>query len=295
MLNKEIRISLMEWADKYNDPFYFKEDPSEFPREFIRRGASLQDVEIAAVFAAHFAWGRRSMIVRDLERFFDFLEWKPLDYVMSGAFRNEPVSIHRTIKWSDTADICKRLQQFYRCDAVRSAEDAVSSSDGMPTLGHVRGGTTSEAQWWDEHAVRTGPKSCTASEDGIPAIGHIGGDGLFRSLEQLSTEQIRTMIFAQKEDKKAPNKKINMMRRWMVRDDGKVDFGLWKNSDKKELIIPLDVHVYAQATELGLTKRKQKDILTACEITDAFREIWPDDPAKGDFALFGHGVTKGNA
>ena len=33
-------------------------------------------------------------------------------------------------------------------------------------------------------------------------------------------------------------------------------------------------------------------IITAREITDAFREIWPDDPCRGDFALFGYGVTR---
>lgn len=81
------------------------------------------------------------------------------------------------------------------------------------------------------------------------------------------------------------------MRRWMVRDDGKVDLGLWRHSDKANLLIPLDVHVYGQAMELGLTKRKQKNLETAVEITDAFREIFPNDPAKGDFALFGYGVT----
>ena len=81
------------------------------------------------------------------------------------------------------------------------------------------------------------------------------------------------------------------MRRWMVRDDGKVDLGLWKNSDKKDLILPLDVHVYAQASALNLTSRRQKDIITATEITDAFRDIWPDDPCKGDFALFGYCVN----
>ena len=87
----------------------------------------------------------------------------------------------------------------------------------------------------------------------------------------------------------------------MVRDDGKVDLGLWKNSDKKKLILPLDVHVYGQATSLGLTSRltvnmhvKGKDIVTAREITDAFLEVFPDDPCKGDFALFGYGVTSRN-
>ena len=111
------------------------------------------------------------------------------------------------------------------------------------------------------------------------------------SLEGMTDMEIRCQVFGQKEDRKAPNKKINMMRRWMVRDDGKVDLGVWRNPDKKELILPLDVHVYTQASSLGLTSRKQKDIVTAREITDAFKEIWPDDPCLGDYALFGYGVT----
>ena len=113
------------------------------------------------------------------------------------------------------------------------------------------------------------------------------------SLEMLSDNEIRTQIFGQKEDRKAPNKKISMMRRWLVRDDGKVDLGVWKNTDKKNLILPLDVHVYNQAVSLGLTSRKQKDIITALEITEAFKEIFPEDPCLGDFALFGSGVTGG--
>ena len=113
------------------------------------------------------------------------------------------------------------------------------------------------------------------------------------SLEMLSDNEIRTQIFGQKEDRKAPNKKISMMRRWLVRDDGKVDLGVWNNTDKKNLILPLDVHVYNQAVSLGLTSRKQKDIITALEITEAFKEIFPEDPCLGDFALFGVGVTGG--
>ncbi len=112
------------------------------------------------------------------------------------------------------------------------------------------------------------------------------------SLESLPVADFRTVIFGQKEDRKAPNKKINMMRRWMVRDDGRVDLGVWKDTSKTELIIPLDVHVYTQAVENGLTGRKSKDITTALEITDAFREIFPEDPCKGDFALFGYGVSR---
>lgn len=231
-MDAELKDTLIGWAEEYNDPKYFQEDPIIFPKRFaqmhVAGEASLADVEIAALLSAHLAWGRRAMIVRDCNRMFDEMSWKPYDYVMNGEYRDEAASLHRTIKWSEFASICRRMKNIY------SRKE---------------------------------------------------------SIEGLTDAQIRTEIFGQKEDRKAPNKKINMMRRWMVRDDGKVDLGLWKNTDKKELILPLDVHVYSQATALGLTGRKQKDIVTAQEITDAFREIWPEDPCKGDFALFGYGVT----
>lgn len=219
---------LREWAEEYNDPRYFEEDPIAFPREFLGRGASLQDVEIAAVFASHLAWGRRPMIIRDCQRLFDEMEWRPYDYVMSGSYRADETSLHRTVKWSETAAICGRLREWY--------------------------------SWHD-------------------------------TLEMLSAKEIRSIIFRRKDDPKAPDKKINLMRRWMVRDDGKVDLGLWKKISPAELVVPLDVHVYGQATALGLTKRRQKNLDTALEITSRFREIWPEDPLLGDFALFGYGVT----
>ena len=227
-MNAKTADLLREWAEEYNQPKYFQDDPVAFPREFVRRGASLQDVEISAVFASHLAWGRRAMITRDCERLFDEMDWRPYDYVMAGSYRDDDTSLHRTIKWSETAGICGRLREWY--------------------------------SWHD-------------------------------SLESLTAKEIRSIIFRRKEDPKAPDKKINLMRRWLVRNDGLVDLGLWKHIKPAELIIPLDVHVYGQATALGLTRRRPKDLRTAEEITARFREIWPDDPVKGDFALFGYGVT----
>lgn len=72
-----------------------------------------------------------------------------------------------------------------------------------------------------------------------------------------------------------------------------VDFGLWTICDPRNLIIPLDTHVHKQALRLGLVKRRTPDLQTAIEITDRFAEIFPDDPTKGDFALFGYGVNNG--
>jgi hypothetical protein len=232
-MDQSVKETLIGWAQEYNDPKYFTEDPIIFPKHFAEKyalsEASLADVEISALLAAHLAWGRRAMIVRDCGRMLDEMDWRPYDYVMNGEYRDENASLHRTIKWSEFAAICERLRSIYR-----------------------------------EHGT----------------------------LEGMTDTQIRCQIFGQKEDRKAPNKKISMMRRWMVRDDGKVDLGVWKSSSKRDLILPLDVHVYTQASALGLTSRKQKDIVTAQEITEAFKEIWPDDPCMGDYALFGYGVTR---
>lgn len=85
-------------------------------------------------------------------------------------------------------------------------------------------------------------------------------------------------------------KRMNMLLRWMARKDSPVDLGLW-NIKPSNLIIPVDTHVHRMALDLGLTKRKQADMKTALEITDAMREIWLDDPTKGDFALFGFGIN----
>lgn len=89
-------------------------------------------------------------------------------------------------------------------------------------------------------------------------------------------------------------KKMCMFLRWMIRQDSPVDLGVWKKFEADSLIIPLDTHVHRIATNLGLTKDR-KCIKTACSITNALREIWPNDPVKGDFALFGYGVNESMA
>ncbi len=87
------------------------------------------------------------------------------------------------------------------------------------------------------------------------------------------------------------NKRIHMFLRWMVRRNSPVDLGLWDWADPSELLIPLDVHVMQEAVKLGLlaegaaASRKTAECLTA-----ALAEVFPGDPCRGDFALFGLGV-----
>ena len=225
----ETQTLLRKLALEHNNEKLFEQDPIIFPKHFSRLyregNATLQDVEISAVISAHLAWGRREMIVRDCRRAFDEMEWRPYEYVNKGLYRDEDISLHRTIKWSDFAGICSRLKWFYTNNST---------------------------------------------------------------LEILSPDQMRTEIYGQKSDVKATNKKIHMLRRWMVRNDGIVDLGIWKNISPSELVIPLDVHVFNSAKKLGITTRRSPDYKAAIEITEYLRKVFPDDPIIGDFALFGY-------
>lgn len=86
-------------------------------------------------------------------------------------------------------------------------------------------------------------------------------------------------------------KRVNMFLRWMVRDNSAVDVGLWNWIDKKELIIPADTHVMQEALRLSIISKAGSSLSKAIEITNALRLVWPDDPCKGDFALFGWGIN----
>lgn len=86
-------------------------------------------------------------------------------------------------------------------------------------------------------------------------------------------------------------KRLCMFLRWMVRDGSPVDLGLWSDIiDRRTLIMPMDTHVVQEANRLGLIHGKSTTMAAAIKLTDRLREIFPDDPLKGDFALFGYGV-----
>lgn len=74
---ERLRLLAME----YNSPEYFITDPISIPKHFFllykNKEATLQDIEISAVIAAHLAWGRREMIVRDCRRAMDEMQWNP--------------------------------------------------------------------------------------------------------------------------------------------------------------------------------------------------------------------------
>jgi uncharacterized protein (TIGR02757 family) len=77
----------------------------------------------------------------------------------------------------------------------------------------------------------------------------------------------------------------------MVRHD-EVDPGGWDGIPPSKLLVPLDTHMHRIAMKLGLTNRKQADLRTAIEITEAFKKLSPTDPVRYDFVLTRFGIRK---
>ena len=88
-------------------------------------------------------------------------------------------------------------------------------------------------------------------------------------------------------------KRVCMFLRWMVRDASPVDLGLWADIiDRRTLVMPMDTHVVSEAFRLGLLSSKGASMTSARRLTARMSDIFPDDPLKGDFALFGLGVDE---
>ena len=87
-------------------------------------------------------------------------------------------------------------------------------------------------------------------------------------------------------------KRLCMFLRWMARAGSPVDFGIWSGwLDKATLVIPLDVHVLRQANRLGLIRSRCATMKTAEKLTQQLSAVFPGDPCKGDFALYGLGIA----
>lgn len=93
-------------------------------------------------------------------------------------------------------------------------------------------------------------------------------------------------------DKKSACKRLCLMLRWLVRDDNKIDLGIWKSLSKTKLYIPLDVHVNRVSRKLRLLTRNATDFKAVKELTENCKKYYPKDPTIMDFALFGSGFTE---
>lgn len=217
-----------------------------------------QDQEIAGFFAAVFAWGNRTIIINKSRELMQLMDMAPYQFIMQhedSELQKLLAFKHRTFNTTDLLYFIAWLRQYYLQND--SLENAFLTASG---------------------SMRDG-------------LAHFHQQ--FFSLEYAPG---RTRKHIATPERKSNCKRLNMFLRWMVRKDSNgVDFGIWRQLQPHNLIIPIDVHVARVAKELGLLDSQQKIDWNAAEtLTNTLKELDPADPVKYDFALFGIGIAHKN-
>ncbi|MGI8950971.1 MAG: TIGR02757 family protein [Chitinophagaceae bacterium] len=242
-------------VEKYNQRSFIKDDPISIPHLFTKK----QDIEIAAFFAAIFAWGNRTTIINKSEELMQLMDNSPHEFCLNHNANDLKTLLkfkHRTFNTTDLLYFVSFLKYHY------------SKNNSLETA---------FAKWMN--------KKDETIENAL-----IGFHHYFFSLSDVSQ---RTKKHIAAPEKKSNCKRLNMFLRWMVRKDSiGVDFGIWKIIKPSQLICPVDVHVARVARRLNLLHRKQIDWQAALELTNYLRTLDANDPVKYDFALFGLGIME---
>ena len=245
--------NLKEFLDEQTALMNTKDFIADDPVQFPHQYTKLQDIEIVSFLVTTIAWGKRSMILRSAERMLDKLGESPYEYVMNGDYqRLENKNIHRTFFEQDLKFMLRGFGHFYR--TYRSMDDFLATC---------------------ETADRTPQKLVET----------------LRQFACVAADEKENVRCYSSNLKQSALKRVNLALRWLVRNDGIVDLGVWKSLKPSDLYIPLDIHVGNVARELGLLNRKQNDWKAVEELTVVLRSFNPQDPVIYDFALFGIGIN----
>jgi uncharacterized protein (TIGR02757 family) len=240
-------------AEDINNPDFIATDPVCFPRRYNR----LQDIEIAAFITAIIAWGNRKSILADAVQMFAFMNKSPFDYVMECGYRSlGNANLHRTFFEYDLKYILNGMRQIFIDFGSIEAYLINCLSDSLSAITP-----------WDIARIIE------------EKIRRANGDIPNRECARFFAGETSAL------------KRVNLALRWLVRNDGIVDMGVWSIMKPEQLYIPLDVHVGNTARRLGLLQRKSNDRKAVEELTAKLREFCPEDPVRYDFALFGMGVN----
>lgn len=245
--------NLKRWAEQYETAEFIQSDPVQIPHRYDSR----VNIEISAFVTAWIAWGSRKQIIQKAD-FIDreIFKGEPYHYIVGNNVEPGAAPLWNAYKGSK--------ESFYRTFTYADFYDLCAR------LHHIY------TNWAN-------------METAIKYSHEINGETALATLQSLFGSVKGIPDF----ETQSACKRLCLFLRWMCRKGSPVDFGLWDVCAPRNLIIPLDTHVHKQALRLGLVKRRTPDLQTAIEITDRFAEIFPDDPTKGNFALFGYGVNNG--
>lgn len=253
MTDNDMRDLLDREAARINSPEFIEADPVQFPRRFERQ----EDVEIAALLCSSIAWGNRKMICANCEKMLRLMDYQPYNYTMDRGYEELPdMNIHRTFFARDLRAFLRGLRAVY---AKHPTLDAFSAS--------IHAGESETPSWTLVEALNA-------------ILREENRDHPEANLSRCLPQNLATTAL----------KRVNMALRWLVRDDGIVDLGLWRSISPSRLYIPLDVHVGDTARGLGLLTRRADDRRATVELTAALRRFNPADPVLYDYALFGIGM-----
>ncbi len=276
----ELKKRLLALADKYEVASFTNEDPSQILRWY--KPDQVPDTEAASFIAAMLAFGSRKQFIpkiRQILQTADFSSGSITLWLKSGAFKKDfpigPQKFYRFYSYDDfhvffgeLADILNKtlsLGESLREQFERMMKEADSSNQASLT-------------------TKSSDPSKNERTSKVPA---------------LSPNDLIMNCFAQSfqnsaivpKGKNSANKRIHMFLRWMVRQNSPVDLGLWTWFNPADLLIPLDVHVMQEAVKLGLLpENSTASRKTAILLTNKLAQIFPNDPCRADFALFGLGV-----
>lgn len=253
------RKKLIEFLDRkveqYNQPSFIPDDPVSIPHSFTLK----QDIEIAGLFAAVFAWGNRTTIINKSRELFALMNNAPFDFIRNHSVQDLKKLTgfkHRTFNTTDLLYFIEFFQYHY------SLHDSLEAA-----------------------FTRTMSPNDKTIENALNGF-HI----YFLSLQDIPA---RTRKHVASPANKSTCKRLCMFMRWMVRNDNKgVDFGLWKDIMPSQLVSPVDVHVARVAKRFGVLHRTQIDWQAALELTAYLRTLDKHDPVKYDYALFGLGAEE---
>lgn len=211
-----------------------------------------EDIEIISFLISIISWGNRKSIIKSGNKLREILGSSPIDFIMR--FKERDLKkidfVHRTFNKFDLIYFLKSLKNIYK------------NHDGLENV--------FSKNLNDEFMYN-----------------NISN---FRKIFFSLYHEKRTEKHISNPKKNSACKRINMFLRWMVRNDGVVDFGIWKKIKPSMLSCPLDVHTANIGRKLNLISRKQNDLKTVLELDQKLRSFDKNDPVKYDYALFGMGV-----
>lgn len=253
-MTRDISDLLNQKAEQYNNTDFIESDPISIPHMFTCK----EDIEISGFLTSVISWGRRTAIIKSARQLMDLMDNSPYNFLVNcdeSDFKRFANFVYRTFNSDDCLFLVTALRNIYlRSDSLESiATQTFNNSNNMFDV-------------------------VVGLREAILQTPH-----LKRSEKHLANPQTGSAA-----------KRINMYLRWMIRkDEGGVDFGIWKNIPQSKLMCPLDVHSGNVARKLGLLTRKQNDWKAVEELTAQLRTFDPQDPVKYDYALFGMGVFEG--